>query len=100
MRNEILEKKNIEEVLNAKRINQLQRLSSELTDEFVNPISLLIGFSDLALEAIKVEDKNSKEQIELYLKKIKEHSQSMLGILRKLHNDVRWSSSPSVFHDL
>jgi len=100
MRNEILEKKNIEEVLNAKRVKQLQRLSSELTDEFINPISLLIGFSDLAIEAVKAEDKMSKDQLELYLKKIKEHSESMLGILRKMNNDVKWSNSPSVYHDL
>jgi len=100
MRNEILEKKNIEEILNAKRVKQLQRLSSELTDEFINPISLLIGFSDLAIEAVKAEDKMSKDQLELYLKKIKEHSESMLGILRKMNNDVKWSNSPSVYHDL
>lgn len=100
MRNEILEKKNIEEVLNAKRIKQLQRLSSELTEEFINPISLLIGFSDLAIEALKIDDNSSKEQIELYLRKIKEHSESMLGILRKMNNDVKWSNSPSVYHDL
>ncbi len=100
MRNEILEKKNIEEVLNAKRVKQLQRLSSELTDEFVNPISLLIGFSDLAIEALISDDKNSREQIGLYLTKIKEHSESMLGILRKMNNDVKWSNSPSVYHDL
>ena len=100
MRNLIQEKKNIEEILNAKRINQLQRLSSEITDEFINPISLLIGFSDLALEIIKTEEKMSNDQLELYLSKIKEHSESMLGILRKMNNDVKWSNSPSVYHNL
>jgi PAS domain S-box-containing protein len=93
---ELERKKDIEATLNKERYTQLCNLTLKISHEILNPINLVIGFSDIAIDLLKdLSDPNlinEREEILNQIKadqaKISEYGRFIFGLIHRMNYDV------------
>ncbi len=93
---ELEKKKDIENTLSKERYVQLYNLTLKISHEILNPINLVIGFSDIAIDLLKdLSDPNLKDereeilnQIKVDQEKISEYGRFIFGLIHRMNYDV------------